>query len=286
MNENYLLKIKEDMTLKNFTISTCEDYYRFVKRFLNFTGKEAMSITYADIRKFIFHMKDVENKKPSTINCYTAAIRFFFEYTLGYVWDSKKIPKMKRDRQLPEVLTREQVQLLIDSTENYKHKAILAVIYSSGLRISEACRLRYEDILRSRKMIHISISKNREDRYSILSDRCLEILTEYWYRYNRPEEWIFPSPMRDAPLTTTAVETFMKEQVRHLGFPETVTPHTLRHSFACHLLEDGVSQTMIQQLLGHRSPNSTNVYLQMTSKALMGIHSPFDQMRTEVVDNG
>jgi len=260
MNENYLLKIKEDMTLKNFTISTCEDYYRFVKRFLNFTGKEAMSITYADIRKFIFHMKDVENKKPSTSNCYTAAIRFFFEDTLGYVWDSKKIPKMKRDRQLPEVLTHEQVQLLIDSTENYKHKAILAVIYSSGLRISEACRLRYEDILRSRKMIHISISKNREDRYSILSDRCLEILTEYWYRYNRPEEWIFPSPMRDAPLTTTAVETFMKEQVRRLGFPETVTPHTLRHSFACHLLEDGVSQTMIQQLLGHRSPNSTNVY--------------------------
>jgi len=286
MNDTYLLKLKEDMILKNFTISTCEDYYRFVKRFLDLTGKEAMSITYADVRKFIFHMKDVENKKPSTINCYTAAIRFFFEYTLGYVWDSKKIPKMKRDRQLPEVLTRGQVQLLIDSTENYKHKAILAVIYSSGLRVSEACRLRYEDILRSRKMIHISISKNREDRYSILSDRCLEILTEYWYRYNRPEEWIFPSPMRDAPLTTTAVETFMKKQVRRLGFPEAVTPHTLRHSFACHLLEDGVSQTMIQQLLGHRSPNSTNVYLQMTSKALMGIHSPFDQMETEVVDNG
>lgn len=278
MNDNYLLKLKEDMNLKNFTASTQEDYYRFVKRFLDFTGKEAMSITYADIRCFIFHMKDAENKKPSTINCYTAAIRFFFEYTLGYVWDPKKIPKMKRDRQLPAVLTREQVQLLIDSTENYKHKAMLAVTYSSGLRVSETCRLRYEDITRSRKMIHVAKSKNREDRYSILSDRCIEILTEYWYRYDRPREWLFPSPMRDAPLTTTAVESFMKEQVRRLGFSENVTPHTLRHSFACHLLEDGVSQTMIQQMLGHLSPISTSHYLQMTSKALMGIRSPFDTM--------
>jgi len=286
MNDTYLLKLKEDMILKNFTASTCEDYYRFIKRFLDFIGKEAMSITYADIRKFIFHMKDAESKKPSTINCYTAAIRFFVEYTLGYVWDSKKVPKMKRDRQLPAVLAREQVQLLIDSTENYKHKAMLAVTYSSGLRVSETCRLRYEDILRSGKMTYVAKSKNREDRYSILSDRCLDILTEYWYRYDRPRGWLFPSPMRDAPLTTEAVELFMKKQVRRLGFSEDVTPHTLRHSFACHLLEDGVSQTMIQHLLGHRSPNSTNHYLQMTSKALMGIQSPFDRMGTEAQGNG
>ena len=196
-NEKYLLKMKQDMSLKNFTQSTSEDYCRFVLRFLNFTGKEAMSITYADIRRFIFHMKDEEHKKASTINCYTAAIRFFFEYTLGYVWDSKKIPKMKRDHRLPAVLTREQVQQLIDATENYKHKAIPAVIYSSGLRVSEACRLRYEDISRSKKTVYISKAKNRQDRYSILSDRCLEILTEYGFRYNRPCGWLFPGTVRD-----------------------------------------------------------------------------------------
>lgn len=278
MNEKYLSKLNQDMALKNFTISTREDYYRYVVRFLDFTGKDAMSITYADIRRFIFYMADAQKCKASTINCYTAAIRFFFEYTLGYVWDSKKIPKMKRDRQLPVVLSREQVSLLIDSMENYKHKAIMAVTYSSGLRVSETCRLRYEDILRSGKMIHIAKSKNRQDRYSILSDRCLQILTEYWYRYNRPMGWLFPSTVRDEPLTTSSVEQFMKAHAKRLGFPDGVTPHTLRHSFACHLLEDGVSQTFIQQLLGHRSPNSTNVYLQMTSKALMGIKSPFDTL--------
>ena len=129
-----------------------------------------MTITYADIRKFIFHMNDTEAKKASTINVYTAAIRFFFEYTLGYVWDSKKIPKMKRDRKLPLVLTREQVNQLIDHMENYKHKAITATMYSSGLRVSEVCHLRYDDILRTRKMIHVPLSKNRQDRYTILSD--------------------------------------------------------------------------------------------------------------------
>ena len=203
MNEKYLLKLRDDLRLKNFTKNTCDDYYRFTKRFLDFIGKEAMSITYADIRKFIFHLKDHESKKASTINVYTAAIRFFFEYTLGYVWDSKKIPKMKRDRNL-------------------------------------------------------------------------EILTEYWYRYDRPMGWLFPSTVREEPLTTEAVQLYMKKHVRMLGLPEDVTPHTMRHCFACHALEDGVSHTFIQQLLGHRSPNSTDVYLQMTSKALMGIRSPFD----------
>lgn len=276
MNEHYIMKFLQDMALKNFTTSTAENYHRFLRHFLSFVSKEAMSITYADIRRYIFHMKDTENKKASTINCHTAAIQFFFEHTLGYTWDSKKIPKMKRDRQLPAVLSKEQVLLLIDSTENYKHKAMVATMYSAGLRVSEVCRLQYGHILRSKQMIYVSKSKNRQDRYTILSGRNLEILTEYWHRYSRPKGWLFPSTVRDEPLTTEAVEMFMKKSVRRLGLPEDVTPHTLRHSFAVHLLEDGVSQTYIQHLLGHRSPLSTNVYLQMTSKALMGIRSPFD----------
>ena len=255
MNEIYLQRLKEDLRLKNYAKNTREDYYR---------------------RKFVFHMMDNESKKASTINVYTAAVRFFFEYTLGYVWGSQKLAKMKRDRYLPVVLTIEQVGMLIDSMDNYKHKAITATMYSSGLRVSEVCHLRYEDISRSKKMIHVPVSKNRQDRYTILSDRNLEILTEYWYRYGRPMGWLFPSTVRDEPLTTSSVEQFVKAHARALGLPEGVTPHTLRHSFACHALEDGVSHTFIQQLLGHRSPGSTDVYLQMTSKALMGIRSPYD----------
>lgn len=279
MNKKYLSKLWQDMRLKNFTHNTCNDYYGFVRRFLDFTGKEASCVTYEDVRRFMLFMKDAEGRKASTINAYTAAIRFFFEYTLGYVWDSRQIPKMKRDRQLPVILTREQANLLIESMDNYKHKAMTATMYSSGLRVSEVCRLRYEDISRARKTIHVPVSKNRQDRCTILSDYNLEILTEYWYRYHRPRGWLFPSTVRDAPLTTTSVEQFVRKQARALGFPDGVTPHTLRHSFACHLLEDGVSHTFIQQLLGHRSPSSTDAYLQMTSKALMGIRSPLDTYR-------
>ena len=133
-------------------------------------------------------------------------------------------------------------------------------------------------------MIHVTLSKNRQDRYTILSDSNLEILTEYWFRFNRPRGWLFPSTVRDAPLTTSTVEMFIKKQAEVLGLPTGVTPHTMRHCFACHMLEDGVSHTFIQQLLGHRSPRSTDVYLQMTSKALMGIRSPLDTYR-EGLDN-
>lgn len=147
-------------------------------------------------------------------------------------------------------------------------------MYSSGLRVSEVCHLRYEDIRRSKKMIHVPLSKNRQDRYTILSDRNLEILTEYWYRYGRPRGWLFPSTVRDAPLTPDAVELFVRGHARKLGLPEGVTPHTLRHCFACHSLEDGISHTFIQQLLGHRSPGSTDVYLQMTSKGPHGDKEP------------
>lgn len=286
MNEKYLSKLQQDMLLKNFAPGTYEDYYRYVKRFLDFTRKEAMTITYADIRRFIFHLKDDENKKASTINVYTAAIRFFFEYTLGYVWDSKKIPKMKRDRQLPVILSREQVNLLIDSIDNYKHKAIVATMYSSGVRVSEVCHLRYEDIRRTQEMIYVSKTKNRWDRYTILSGKNLEILTKYWYRFNRPRGWLFPGTAGDKPLTTRAVEQFVKKHAGRLGLPDGVTPHTMRHCFACHLLEDGVSHTLIQQLLGHRSPSSTDVYLQMTSKALMGIRSPFDTFEDQKEKDG
>ena len=136
---------------------------------------------------------------------------------------------MKRDRKLPVILTREQVAMLIDSMDNYKHKAITATMYSSGLRVSEVCHLRYDDILRSQKMIHVPLSKNRQDRYTILSDRNLEILTEYWYRYNRPMGWLFPSTVRDEPLTTSTVERFIKNHAqcaRHYPTSFGSTPRT------------------------------------------------------------
>lgn len=276
MNQKYLSKLLQDMTLKNFTQSTMDGYFAYIRIFLEFINKDAMQVTYADIRKFIFFLKDEQGKMPSTINCYTAALKFFFEYTLGYHWDSKKVPKMKRDRKLPVILTRAEVNSLIESYENLKHKAIVSTMYSSGLRVSEVCRLQYQDILRSKSMIYVSKSKNRQDRYTILSDRNLKILTEYWFQNNKPRGLLFPSQMTGGILTSDGILQTVSKQAVKIGIKPHVTPHTMRHCLAVHLLEDGVSHTFIQQLLGHLSPASTDMYLQMTSKALMGIRSPFD----------
>lgn len=276
MNQKYLSKLLQDMTLKNFTKSTMVAYYSYIRIFLEFINKDAMQVTYADIRKFIFYLKDEQGKMPSTINCYTAALKFFFEYTLGYHWDSKKVPKMKKDRKLPVILTREEVNSLIESYENLKHKAIVSTMYSSGLRVSEVCRLQYQDILRSKSMIYVSKSKNRQDRYTILSDRNLKILTEYWFQSDKPRGLLFPSQMTGGVLTNESILQTVSKQAVKIGIKPHVTPHTMRHCLAVHLLEDGVSRTFIQQLLGHLSPSSTDMYLQMTSKALMGIRSPFD----------
>jgi len=260
MDQKYLDKLMLDMKLKNFTPSTMEGYHTYVRIFLEFIRKDAMQATYSDIRRFVFYLKDQQNKMPSTINCYTAALKFFFEYTLEYQWNAKKVPKMKRDRKIPVILSREEVDALIDSYDNLKHKAMVSTMYSSGLRVSEVCRLKYGDVLRSKSMIYVSKSKNRQDRNTILSERNLEILTAYWYHCGRPMDWLFPSQITGGPLTSDAVLLFTSGQAEKIGLESHVTPHTMRHCFAVHLLEDGVSHTFIQQLLGHRSPGSTEVY--------------------------
>jgi site-specific recombinase XerD len=276
MNEKYLNKLLQDMQLKNFTASTIETYWLATRNFLKYINKDASLLTYADIRNYIFYLQKEEGKMPSTINCYLGAIRFFCEYTLGFEWNSRKVPKMKTNKKLPLILTKEEVNTYIDSFESLKYKTIVSTMYSSGMRVSEVLHLRYEDISRKKKQIYIRNAKNRMDRYALLSERNLDILTEYWYRYNRPIEWLFPSQVTGKPLTHSAIALYMNRQTELLEWNKKITPHTMRHCFAVHMLEDGISHTFIQQLLGHRSPSSTEHYLQMTSKALMGIRSPFD----------
>lgn len=193
MNKRYLDKLLQDMKLKNFTASTIETYWLATKNFLKYLNKDASLLTYADIRNYIFYLQREEGKTPSTINCYLGAIRFFCEYTLGFDWNSRKVPKMKLDKKLPLILTKEEVNIYINSFVSLKYKAIVSTMYSSGMRVSEVLHLRYEDISRKNMQIYIRNAKNRMDRYALLSERNLAILTEYWLCYNKPKGWLFPS---------------------------------------------------------------------------------------------
>jgi site-specific recombinase XerD len=277
--ESYINSFIENMSIRGFTPNTQKTYLRYLTSFLSFIQKEPLILTSEDARTFLIHLKNDKKASSASINGHNTVNRFFYEYTLNQLWDTKRVPRMKNDSKLPIVLTREEVAHFISSYSNIKHKAIVSTLYSSGLRVSELCNLTYDDIFRSKMQIHIRSSKSRYDRYAILSKTNLDILTQYWKECNRPMEWLFPGHMKGSHISKGGCELIVKNQAKKLGYKIQITPHTFRHSFATHLLEDGVSLPVIQQLLGHRTPQSTNVYLHLTSKTLMNIKSPLDRIK-------
>ena len=196
---------------------------------------------------------------------------------LHILWDDVRVPRMRIDHKLPTVLSRQDIDGLLDSTDDLKYRAMFATMYSSGLRVSEVIHLHYEDISRTNMQIHVRESKSRMDRYTILSRRSLDLLTEYWFRCGRPRDILFPNKFTGGYLTVSTLEQVMRRCVGKAGLPAGATPHSLRHSFATHLMEAGVDARTIQTLLGHRDPKSTEVYLHVSNKSIMGIHSPFDR---------
>ena len=214
-------------------------------------------------------------------NHYHSGIRFFYKKILKKNWDDDDIPRMKRDRKLPTVLTKTEISAILDATPNLKHKAMIATMYSGGLRVSEVTHLHYDDISRTNKTIHIRDGKSRSDRYTLLADRTLEILTEYWFQCGRPRGILFPSSWTGDYLTKDSVIQFFRESAKRAGIQKHVSTHCLRHSFASHLFESGCDVKYIQALLGHRDPKSTEVYLHVSNKTLLGIRSPFDEMGGE-----
>ncbi len=183
---------------------------------------------------------------------------------------------MKRERNLPTVLTPQEINAIIDATDNLKHKAIIATMYSSGLRVSEVNHLHYDDISRTNMTIHVREAKGRIDRYTILSKKNLDLLTEYWFKCGKPRGILFPSSWTGSYLDIGSINQFFKASAKKAGITRRVSSHACRHSFASHLFESGVDIKYIQSLLGHVDPRSTDVYLHVSNKTLLGIRSPFD----------
>jgi len=202
-------------------------------------------------------------------------LKFFYETTLKRDWEGFRIPKGKMGRRLPIVLSQQEVEALFGAIKNLKHRAILMTIYSAGLRISEALHLRLSDIDSQRMTIRIEHGKGNKDRYTLLGKRNLDILREYWKKY-RPRDWLFCNPSRKKPLSTNAVRRVFYKALRKAGIKKHAIVHTLRHSFATHLLEAGTDLYHIQHLLGHTNPKTTAVYLHLSRKELTKVTSPLD----------
>jgi site-specific recombinase XerD len=186
-----------------------------------------------------------------------------------------KIPRLKGTKKLPVVLERKEVESLFSVTENLKHRAVLMLIYSSGLRLREASHLKVSDIDSKRMVLRIKQGKGRKDRYTLLSTAALESLREYWSCY-RPQQWLFPGRPSSQPLSVRSIQRVFKKARTLAGIRKPATVHTLRHSFATHLLEQGTDLHRIQLLLGHRSLKTTAIYLHVSRKELVRIVSPLD----------
>ena len=276
MYESYINKIEDIGKLRNLKPGTIRTYQNNVRDFLKFINKHPDELTCEDARDFLLHLKN-KGDKASTLNNKNGALVFFYKRVLGELLDDNLVPRAINDYAIPRVLTRDEIEKLLDATPNLKYKAIFAIMYSSGLRVSEVLHLHYDDISRTNMQIYIHSAKNHTSRYALLSQRALDILTEYWFKCGKPRDILFPNQWTGKYLTPSATGLEMRKSVERAGLPKDVHSHCLRHSFATHLLEDGVDIRYIQTLLGHRSPKSTEIYLHISNKALLGVKSPFDK---------
>lgn len=276
MYEEYYKRIKKECQLRNRKEGTVETYTANIKKFLEWSGKNPEELTLEDCRNYIFDLRI--NKGMSTQHCngINSALKFFFRHVLRKSWDQDVVPRMINDITLPRVMSLEDIERLIDAAETIRNKAIIALMYSSGLRVSELCRLAPEDINMHTMQVHIRGGKNHQDHYTILSKRALGLLIEYWRSYPVRREILFVgSKGKHEPMKPSGVEIMLRKVGNSVGINH-MHPHILRHSFASHMIESGVSLEYIQAMMGHRDPESTHRYIHVANKALMGITSPLD----------
>lgn len=275
MYEEYYEIVREECLIRNRSSRTADVYVHNISHFMTWTGNKQMKdLTLQDARNFILD-KRRSGAKASTCNFYNSSICFLYKHVLHIQWDQDTVPRMKLDKKLPETLTLEEIERLIDTATDVRNKAIIALLYSSGLRVGELVRLRPGDIYKSTMQVYIPESKNHSDHWTILSQRALDLLTEYWRSYPVKRELLFVANKgARTPLTISGVETMLKVIGNEAGIE--VHAHMLRHSFATHMIENGVDMPFVQTMLGHKCYASTEVYIHVSNKTVMGIKSPLD----------
>jgi site-specific recombinase XerD len=267
----------EDLKIRNLAPGTQKLYVAAVERFATYFGKSPDQLGREHVRAYLVHLVEERCASWSTINQVRCALGFFYRVTLGRTDALAEVVCAKTGRKLPLVLSREEVTRLLAAAQRVRSKAILTLAYAAGLRVSEIVHLKVSDIDSRRMLIHVRCGKGQKDRLVMLSPRLLELLRAYWRRF-MPRDWLFPGQKPGEPLTTRAVEHLCEKAGLRAKLGKRISPHTLRHSFATHLLEDGVDVRTIQALLGHRSLATTAKYLNVSAKTVAATVSPFDRL--------
>ncbi len=271
--------------LRDTPESTRESHYRRISVFISYIEEQQKAvedIAESDIQQFILHLKNEKGLSAGTINNYNSAIKFFYTHVLNREWNSKKIPRMKRQKKLPYVPCKEVILQLIDITSNIMYKAIISLLYGSGLRVGEVASLRIKDICSKTMQIRIDEAKHDTCRCTILSKQSLELLRTYFREKCKdknytPDDWLFPGRNDGEHLNVKSIKNTIIKSRNKLELEQAISAKTFRHAFATHALEEGVGLVHIMEMMGHKNISTTSGYLHLTSKSMMGIKSPLDE---------
>jgi len=274
--------IEKEHVVRKYSRRTIKLYLHYNEELLKFSNKTPYQISNDDVRDYLYYLSEKKNASASTLNIVINALKFYYGEVLKreFVYE---ITRPKKDKKLPVVLSPEEVSGILSSVNNIKHKLILMLIYSAGLRVSEVVKLKPEDIDAERKLIHIKGAKGRKDRYTMLSDVAMKTLREYQRKY-KLQTWLFLGQRKDKHISIRTVQAIFEQARDKAGIGKDVTVHSLRHSFATHLLENGVDLRYIQELLGHKHSKTTEIYTHVSNKNLREIKSPLDMLEIKRSD--
>jgi len=266
----------EDMTIRHFKEKVQKDYIGHVRNFTVFLGRSPDTATSEDLRLFQLHMTR-KQVSAASVNCAIVALRFFFKVTLERADLVQRLTFVREPRKAPIVLSPEEVARLLEAAPGVKYKAALGVAYGAGLRVSEVVALKVSDIDSQRMMLRVEQGKGHKDRYVMLSPQLLELLRDWW-RIVRPRAWLFPGQNPINPMTARQLNRACHAAARMAEITKRVSPHTLRHSFATHLLEQNIDIRVIQVLLGHAKLDTTALYTRVAVNTIREVMSPLERL--------
>lgn len=270
-------RMLEDMRLNGLSAKTQQSYVGAVARLARHYGRSPDLLSEEEIRRFFLYVKDERRASDSTLNVYFCAIRFFFEKTLGRQWSLLNLVRARKRCRLPVVLGRREVHRILECVRNPLSSVALTAIYACGLRVSEGARLRATDVDAERMLLCVRQGKGRKDRYVPLSNRLLKILRAHGRRY-RVTGWLFPGKNAGHYVSVSTLQKSFVLALARSGVAKPATVHTLRHSYATHLLEEGVNLRVIQEVLGHKSPKTTTIYTHVTRKSIEELRAAVDDL--------
>ena len=283
-------RMLDDMAMRGLREEPQRDYIRFVRSFAAVLGRSPDTATAEDVRRFQIHQAET-GVQPPTVNGSVSALRFLFTVTLDRPDLSRRLVLVRQPRKLPAVLSVEEVGRLLEAAPGPKHKAALGTAYGAGLRVSEVVALKVGDIDSTRMLIRVEQGKGRKDRNAMLSPQLLALLRQWWREGKRrgvmlPEGWLFPGRNCLEPLSTRQLNRAVHEAAEAAGIKKRVSPHTLRHSCATHLLEQDVDIRVIQVLLGHSKLDTTALYARVATKTIRAVTSPLEHLKLLMEGDG